>query len=147
MLYAWIENGLIFAVERLEDVPQQYRDSVVVFKDLTTNDVSKLYIDNNEIKLKPEESLKEEKISAIKNHLIEKVKAILNGKLSDYGYYSFGDLIFYAQNGEKEANELLAWYKDFDKAVWDFIENDLPNKSLTELNTFSVDEFISSIER
>jgi len=44
MIYAWVENGNIFAVEKLEDVPKQYRDSVVVFEDLSLKDIDKLYV-------------------------------------------------------------------------------------------------------
>jgi len=142
MIYAWVENGNIFAVEKLEDVPKQYRDSVVVFEDLSVRDIDKLYVDNNEIKLKPEEMLKGEKILQIKNRLIEKVKNILNEKLSEYGYYSFGDLVFYAQTGEQEAIELLEWYRNFDRAVWNWIENELPNKTIDELIEIDLENLV-----
>ena len=147
MLYAWVENGLIFATEKETDIPDSFRDSVVVFEDISLKDIDKLYVDNNEIKLKPEEILKEEKILQIKNQLIEKVKIILNGKLSVYGYYSFGDLVFYAQAGEQEAVELLEWYRNFDMAVWNWIENELPNKTADELIEIDlknlVEEFVN----
>lgn len=142
MIYAWVENGNIFAVEKLEDVPKQYRDSVVVFEDLSVRDIDKLYVDNNEIKLKPEEILKGEKILQIKNRLIEKVKNILNEKLFEYGYYSFGDLVFYAQTGEQEAIELLEWYRNFDRAVWNWIENELPNKTIDELIEIDLENLV-----
>ncbi|MEM1672850.1 MAG: hypothetical protein QXT86_12450, partial [Archaeoglobaceae archaeon] len=66
MVYAWVENGHIFAVERLEDIPEQYRNDVVVFEDLTAKDVSKLYIDDGEIKVKDEQTLVSEKKEEVK---------------------------------------------------------------------------------
>ena len=146
MLYAWIdENGTLCTTYDLEFVPDKYKTTCKIFDELSISDADKLYVDNNEIKLKPEEMLKEEKILQIKNRLIEKVKSILNEKLSKYGYYSFGDLLFYAQAGEQEAIELLEWYRNFDEAVWNFLENEIFQKTLQELETFNDEEFLNGI--
>jgi len=144
MVYAWVENGHIFAVERLEDIPEQYRNDVVVFEDLTAKDVSKLYIDDGEIKVKDEQTLVSEKKEEVKKLLIDKVEKFITKVLREHGYYSLGDLLIYAQSGSREAIELLSWYKQFDTKVWDFIET-LTQKSLQELESFDIDNFLNSI--
>ncbi|MEM0326903.1 MAG: hypothetical protein QW733_07745 [Desulfurococcaceae archaeon] len=145
MVYAWAEDGHIFAVERLEDVPEQYRNSVVVFEDLTAKDVSKLYIDDGEIRVKDEQMLVSEKREEVKRLLIDKAEKFITETLKKHGYYSLGDLLVYAQSGSQEAIELLSWYKQFDAKVWDFIETQLGQKSLQELESFDIDSFLNNI--
>ncbi|QID32290.1 hypothetical protein [Pampinifervens florentissimum] len=144
MVYAWAEDGHIFAVERLEDIPEQYRNGVVVFADLTTKDVSKLYIDAGEIKVKDEQTLALEKREEVKRLLIDKAEKFIADTLKRHGYYSLGDLLIY-QSGSQEAAELLSWYKQFDAKVWGFIETELAQKSLQELESFDIDNFLNSI--
>lgn len=145
MLYAWVENGCIFAVERLEDVPQRYRNNVVVFEDLTAKDVSKLYIDDGEIKVKDEQTLATEKREKVKELLIDRAEKFITETFKKHGYYSLGDLLIYAQSSSQEAVELLSWYKQFDTKLWDFIETELAQKSLQELESFDIDNFLNSI--
>lgn len=70
MLYAWVENGLIFATEKETDIPENFRDSVVVFEDLSLKDFNKLYVEDGEIKLKTEEMI----LNEMKNNLLNELK-------------------------------------------------------------------------
>lgn len=48
--------------------------------------------------------------------------------LSDpnYAYDSIGDVKFYADTGDLDAQAILDWYKTYDTLVWDWIDNTLP---------------------
>ena len=56
----------------------------------------------------------------------------VNQWLNQNGYHSIGDLVFYAQQNVQEAADLLNNYRNFDRAVWEFI-NSLSGKTYDEL--------------
>ncbi len=41
--------------------------------------------------------------------------------LEEYGYYSLGDVQFYASQNDVEAKAILGWYQAYDTAIWDYI--------------------------
>lgn len=70
MVYAWVEGGHIFAVERLEDVPEQYKNSYIIIDDVPIHLISQYYIvEGNQIKRKNTdqllENLKKEKLAEL----------------------------------------------------------------------------------
>jgi len=58
--------------------------------------------------------------------------------LSDYGYTSLADVMYYAQvQNDEEAKALLNWYSNpkgsgYDDLIWDWIDNELPKYQAVE---------------
>ena len=84
---------------------------------------------------------------AIKDTALWLASRKINQFLTQHGYYSLGDLMFYAQQNIQEAVDLLNRYRNFDQAVWDFIDS-LSMKTYDELleTAKTLRTFIDSIE-
>jgi len=62
MIYAWVENGNIFAVEKLEDIPDQYKNLYIVIDDVPIHLLLQYYyVENNQIKRRDINQLIQEK--------------------------------------------------------------------------------------
>ena len=84
---------------------------------------------------------------AIKDTVLWLANRKINQFLTQHGYYSFGDLLFYAQQNVQEAVDLLNRYRNFDSAIWAFIDS-LSMKTYDELLEIAktLRTFIDSIE-
>ena len=82
----------------------------------------------------------------MKNQLLQFEKQRLNQILNQYGYNGLGDVLFYVSQNDSEAQALQNWYKAYDDAVWNFIENQIPTYTsldqLLELNMKQVEQNI-----
>ena len=60
--------------------------------------------------------------------------------LSDpnYAYDSIGDVKFYADAGDTDAQAILDWYKTYDTLVWDWIDNTLPTIADADLQNVDI---------
>jgi len=73
---------------------------------------------------------------AVIDTLIWLTKRRINETLQKYHYYSIGDVLIYAREGE--AQKLLDWYREYDTKVWQWIENFNQN-----FNPSSLDEMLA----
>jgi len=71
----------------------------------------------------------------IEKFLIDLEKNRVNEILKEYGYLSLGDVVIYADKGDAEAISLLRWYKKYDDAVWQWIDEVLPKLTKKELRS------------
>ncbi len=69
----------------------------------------------------------------VKDTVIWLAKEQINKKLSEKGFYSIGDVLAHKNKNDQDAIQLYEWYISFDTAVWDWIENTLPELSEEEL--------------
>lgn len=106
------------------------------------SEIDNIIYDGNNIRLKTDDELKAELISARQDQLINYQKSIVNQLINQSGYLSLGDVMFYAQSNEQEAIDLLNKYDALDNAIWDFILNTLPNLTVHQLKslTYQIDE-------
>lgn len=80
----------------------------------------------------------------IKDTLIWLAGRLLNEKLAREGYYDIGDLLVF-KDTEATAQGLYNWYLRFNQLLWDFIENELPNRSNESLLDFDCIAYINQI--
>ena len=76
----------------------------------------------------------------IQKKLLKEESSRLQKVLSQYGYNSLADVVFYAQTeNDEEAKSLLNWYSNqngngYDDLIWSWIDNELPKyQSVDEL--------------
>jgi len=83
----------------------------------------------------------------IKDTVLYLAKQRIQKFLSENGYHDLGDLYYYAQQNDAEAQELLNRYQTFDSSLWDFL-NTLDNKSYEELleTARTLRTFVNGIE-
>jgi len=79
---------------------------------------------------------------------IKRVKEVL----SDYGYTSLADVMYYAQvQNDEEAKALLNWYSNsegngYDDLIWNWIDNELPKyQSVEELLSLDLKQIETQI--
>lgn len=144
MKKAWVENGLIF-IGPQECVPKDATDVINVPDDTEPEDIE---IKNGTLVLKSTEKKLLEKLHKLRDKIKEEVLYKSDKKveqiLKEHGYRSIGDLKLYADLNTPEAVSLLEQYLRFDDLVWKFIDEDLQEMSLQELEEFNVDEFIEN---
>lgn len=68
--------------------------------------------------------------SLFKDTLIHLAKQRVDNVLQRYGYNSLGDVIFYANQNDTEAEQILTWYSNangngYDDLIWDWIAQNL----------------------
>ncbi len=82
----------------------------------------------------------------IKKQFLKLEKQRINQILDQYGYNGLGDVLFYVSQNDSEAQALQNWYKAYDDAVWNFIENQIPTytdiNQLLEIDLETVEEQI-----
>ena len=69
---------------------------------------------------------------AIKDTVLYLAKQRIQRFLFENGYHDLGDLYYYAQQNDEEAQELLYRYQIFDSFIWDFLDT-LNDKNYDEL--------------
>jgi len=69
---------------------------------------------------------------AIKDTVLYLAKQRIQKFLFENGYHDLGDLFYYAQQNDEEAQELLHRYQMFDSFIWDFLDT-LNDKNYDEL--------------
>lgn len=147
MMKAWIENGNVF-IGPEECVPPDASSVIDVPEDATIEDIKieegRLVLRNTEEKVLLK---KEELRNKIKELVIKKLSEKVDTILKENGYRSLGDLKIYADLNSEEAVSILQYYLRVDNLVWKFIEEDLQEMSLQELENFNVDEFIENCFR
>jgi len=85
---------------------------------------------------------------AVIDTLIWLEKQRVNKILERFGYLSMADVLFYAQDPDsphyEEAKMLMERYKEYDNAIWEFIENLNPRSidDLLELDLIQIEESV-----
>ena len=96
--------------------------------------------------------LKRDAINNLKKQIVSRLLHIQKDRLSSiinkHGYIDLSDVIFYASNDDKEAIDILSWYKEYDDRIWEWIDNELEKitsiDKLTSLNIKQIEETIYS---
>lgn len=81
----------------------------------------------------------------VKDTIIWLEKEKVQKKLSEKGFYSISDVLVYKSKGDIDAEELYEWYISFDSKVWDWIENELSNKTNEELLEIDLKALVETI--
>ncbi len=123
MIYAWVDDGQIFATTDKNSIP---KNKNVVELDLEKKDIWKLAISGKgNISLRSDKELAIEKRRELVSSLLQLEKQRVQ-KISDsYGYISLADVSFYANQNDEEAKAILDWYQAYDDLIWSYIDNDL----------------------
>jgi tRNA(Ile2) C34 agmatinyltransferase TiaS len=69
----------------------------------------------------------------IKRFLLDLEKNRVSQVIAEYEYLNLSDVIIYSNTGDSEALSILSWYKAYDDAIWDWIENELEKYTEEEL--------------
>lgn len=72
-------------------------------------------------------------MKALRSQRINKVLSSPN-----YAYDSIGDVKFYADTGDTDAQAILSWYTTYDTLVWNWIDATLPSIADTDLSNVDV---------
>jgi len=81
----------------------------------------------------------------VKDTILWLTKEKIQKELSKRGFYGIGDLLAYKDRNDAEAVELYEWYIAFDTAVWDWIENTLPQLNNEELMQIDLKALIEEL--
>lgn len=80
----------------------------------------------------------------VKDTVIWLTERKIQEKLKEKGFYSIGDLSIYKDKNDSDAIELYEWYLNFDKKIWDWID-ELPNKTVEELLEIDLKALVESM--
>lgn len=134
LVYAYLVDGQLRTTFNKEQAPED----AVVIEINTPSQVFDIIYDGSAIRLKDDQELKNEVIKKIIDDILLSEKAFVSDKLYEAGgYFSLGDVLVYAQNGDQDATTLLDNYRNLDNSIWDFIGNILPTLTLSQLQSLT----------
>ncbi len=123
MIYAWVDDGQIFATTDKNSIP---KNKNVVELDLEKKDIWKLTISGKgNISLRSDKELAIEKRRELVSSLLQLEKQRLQNICDQYAYNGLADVQFYASQNDQEAQAILNWYQSYDDLIWSYIDNDL----------------------
>jgi len=121
MIEVLVVNGVVY--ENIEEQIYVFPEAV----DENTENLQPIKIPNPIIPTDAETLRK-----AIKDTVLYLAKQRIQKFLFENGYHDLGDLFYYAQQNDEEAQELLHRYQMFDSFIWDFLDT-LNDKNYDEL--------------
>ena len=121
MIEVLVVNGIVY--ENIEEQIYVFPEAV----DENTENLQPIKIPNPIIPTDAETLRK-----AIKDTVLYLAKQRIQKFLFENGYHDLGDLFYYAQQNDEEAQELLHRYQMFDSFIWNFLDT-LNDKNYDEL--------------
>lgn len=141
-MYAWIENNNIFISNDISLIPNNV-NYIEIPDNILLHD---LKIVDNKILFKSEEDKVNELREKIKENALIIYENVIREKLRKFGFNNLGDIKIYADLGNKDAQDILNWYLQFDNKFWNWIENELLQKTYRELLDLDLHELINSFQ-